>query len=421
MNFIDEAIVEFTSGKGGSGAVSFHREKFVPRGGPDGADGGKGGDIILVADRGRRTLYDFKLNPKIQAPDGTHGVSNKRGKDAKSVIVKVPVGTILTDTETEEFLYDFRADGMKYVVCKGGKGGRGNLHYATSVRQAPNFAQKGAPSEHLVAKLELKLLADVGIIGMPNAGKSTLISRISAAKPKVADYPFTTIVPNLGVVYHQYETFVVADMPGLIEGASEGVGLGFQFLKHVERTNILVHLVDVLPVDESDPLENYNIIERELKRYGQEIWERPRLIGLNKIDLLSPEDQEAIKAKFEPTGHPIFLMSAVSGRGLEPLLNALTEAVKDSRQDVVPILSPAMTKQRNDHWEVVETDEGYEIKGERILRMINMTNLENSEAVYMMQRKLDRVGVFSRLREMGVQEGDTVTIGDFEFAFTDEY
>lgn len=418
--FLDEAVVEFVSGRGGSGAVSFHREKFVPRGGPDGADGGKGGDVILIADRNRRTLYDFKLTPKIEAAPGEHGVSNKSGRDGKSVTVKVPVGTIVTDSESGDFIVDLAVDGMKFILCKGGKGGRGNQHYASSVRQAPNFAQKGAPSERLLAKLELKLLADVGIVGKPNAGKSTLISRISAAKPKIADYPFTTIVPNLGVVSFRHETFVVADMPGLIEGASEGIGLGFQFLKHVERTRVLIHLVDVLPVDETDPFENYELIERELRHYSQEIADRPRLIVLNKIDLLTDEQIETIRAQFESTGYPIFSISAVSGKGLEPLLDAVLELLKTKDMEEVPVLTPAISKSRNDLWEVVREEDGFRVIGERITRMVAMTNLENSEGVYVLQRKLDRVGVFDRLRDMGAEEGDSVSIGEFEFSFTEE-
>jgi len=266
--FLDEAEVLLVSGRGGSGAVSFHREKFVPRGGPDGSDGGRGGDVVLIADRGRRTLYDFKLQNKFEGQPGEHGHSNKRGRDGKGVEIKVPVGTVITDADTGDVLIDLNTNGMKYVICKGGKGGKGNAHYATSVRQAPNFAQKGAPGETIRAKFELKLIADVGLVGLPNAGKSTLISRISAARPKIADYPFTTIVPNLGVVKFHDTTFVVADMPGLIEGASEGVGLGHQFLRHVERNRVLVHVVDCAPIDESDPVANYELIELELKLYS---------------------------------------------------------------------------------------------------------------------------------------------------------
>src|SRR5579871_3380802 len=330
MTFIDEATVEFTSGRGGSGAVSFHREKFVPLGGPNGADGGRGGDVILLADKGRRTLFDVKLAGKFVAESGEHGVGNKRGRNGKSIEVKLPVGTVVTDSETGERVVDLRLHGMRHVICAGGKGGQGNLHFATSVRQAPNFAQKGAPGERILARLELKLIADVGLVGLPNAGKSTLIARISAARPKVADYPFTTIVPNLGVVKFHDETFVVADMPGLILGASDGIGLGHQFLRHIERNRVLVHVIDCFPIDGSDPKSNFDLIENELRLYSEEIWKLPRVIALNKIDLADQEQIDRVKAQLEDSGFPIFPISGVTGVGLPPLLTALVQALADS-------------------------------------------------------------------------------------------
>jgi GTP-binding protein len=284
--FIDEAVVDFQSGTGGSGAVGFHREKHVPRGGPNGSDGGKGGDIILIADSHKRTLYDFSLINHYRADNGVHAIGNKKGKDGRYIELKVPVGTVITDAETGALIADLNIHGMKYVICKGGRGGHGNMHYVSSVRQAPNFAEKGEPGEKKHVRMELKLLADVGLVGLPNAGKSTLLSMISAARPKIADYPFTTIVPNLGVVTVADQTFVVADLPGLIEGAHEGIGLGHQFLKHAERTKVLIHVVDVYPIDESDPYENYLLIENELRQYQAELANRPRVIALNKIDLL---------------------------------------------------------------------------------------------------------------------------------------
>jgi len=418
--FLDEAAVEFTSGRGGSGAVSFHREKHVPRGGPDGADGGKGGSIILIADRGRRTLYDFKFHPRFQADDGVHGVQNKRGRDAKDIEVKVPVGTVVTDTETGDLLVDMAVHGMKFVLCKGGKGGKGNMHYTSSVRQAPNFAQKGAPGERILAKLELKLLADVGLVGLPNAGKSTLISRISAARPKIADYPFTTIVPNLGVVKYRDETFVVADMPGLIQGASEGIGLGHQFLKHVERCRALVHVVDTFPIDESDPLENYHLIEAELKAYREDIWARPRLIALNKADILPRESFGPLRQKFEALGVPLVIVSAVTGEGMERLLDALCDLMASSAPEEDTLLIPVLKVTDEAFWDVEVNEEGYRLIGKRLLRMVAMTDLENEEAVRYLQRRLERIGVLDRLRNLGIEEGDEVEIGEFSFNFTDE-
>jgi len=418
--FLDEAAVEFTSGRGGSGAVSFHREKHVPRGGPDGADGGKGGSIILIADRGRRTLYDFKFHPRFQADDGVHGVQNKRGRDAKDIEVKVPVGTVVTDTETGDLLVDMAVHGMKFVLCKGGKGGKGNMHYTSSVRQAPNFAQKGAPGERILAKLELKLLADVGLVGLPNAGKSTLISRISAARPKIADYPFTTIVPNLGVVKYRDETFVVADMPGLIQGASEGIGLGHQFLRHVERCRALVHVVDTFPIDESDPLENYHLIEAELKAYREDIWARPRLIALNKADILPRESFGPLRQKFEALGVPLVIVSAVTGEGMERLLDALCELLASAAPEEDTLLIPVLKVTDEAFWDIEVNEEGYRLIGKRLLRMVAMTDLENEEAVRYLQRRLERIGVLDRLRNLGIEEGDEVEVGEFSFNFTDE-
>ena len=424
MTFLDEATVEFTSGRGGSGAVTFHREKFVPRGGPNGSDGGRGGDVILVADRHKRTLYDFKLTPKFKAGDGEHGVGNKKGKDGRSVEIKVPVGTIVTDIDTGDRLADLNLNGMRYIVARGGKGGKGNQHYASSVRQAPNFAQKGAPPETLHVHLELKMLADIGLVGLPNAGKSTLISMISAAKPKIADYPFTTIVPNLGVVHFRDQNFVVADMPGLIEGASEGIGLGHQFLKHVERTRALVHVVDALPIDETDPIANYELIESELSKYSDEVFKRPRVIALNKIDLLPPEDLEAVKARFASLGHPMFAISAVTGQGLEPLLHELIDILDRSQPDEeITVVMPAMRADEH-FWDVEKVEDteegGFRVVGKRIIRMVEMTDLENSEALRYLHRRLARIGVLEKLRVMGAEEGDAVAIGTYEFEFSDE-
>jgi len=419
--FLDEAVVVFTSGRGGSGAVSFHREKHVPRGGPNGADGGRGGDLILVADRNRRTLYDLKLQQHLEAGDGGHGVGNKRGKDAKNVEVKVPVGTVVADSETGDIIVDMATNGMRYVLCKGGKGGFGNNHYTSSVRQAPNFAQKGAPPERIVAKLELKLLADVGLIGLPNAGKSTLISRISAAKPKIADYAFTTIIPNLGVVKYQDDTFVVADMPGLIQGASEGVGLGHQFLKHVERNRVLVHVVDCYPADGADPVENFKMIEDELRLYSELVWQRPRIIALNKVDVIPSSEFDALRQRFEQMGVPFHPISGFTGQGLQNLLREIAEVLAATKPEAeIPMLLPALRASHDLAFDVEDVEDGYLVTGRRIERLVAMTDLENDEAVRYLHRRLERIGVIEKLREHGAQEGDTVFIGEISFAFTDE-
>lgn len=419
--FLDEATVELTSGHGGDGAVTFHREKHVPRGGPNGADGGRGGDIWLVADRNKRTLYDFKFQSRVQAQNGSNAQANKKGKDGSDVEIPVPIGTIAYDVDTTEAIVDLNFDGARFRVCRGGRGGHGNAHYVSSVRQVPKIAEMGEPAETRTVRLELKLLADIGLIGLPNAGKSTLISQISAAKPKIADYPFTTLVPNLGVVSVGEESFTVADLPGLIEGAHEGHGLGDRFLKHAERCAALVHVVDCFPIDDSEPWSNYELIERELKLYDAKLWSKPRLIALNKIDLL-PEDEinERLKT-FEKAGHPVFALSAVTGKGIEPLLYAMAKALRDQAPlEAAVILRPLESADAEEKWEAFEEAEGFAVAGKKVERWVAMTDMENDDAVRYLHHRLERLGVIERLRELGVEEGDTVRIGDWEFAFSDE-
>jgi len=423
--FLDEAVVELASGKGGAGAATFHREKHVPRGGPNGADGGRGGDIVLIADRGKRTLYDFKFSKEFKAHPGIDAVGNKSGRDGASVEIRLPVGTIVYDDETNEPLADLSSDGMRFVVCKGGRGGWGNLHYTSSVRQAPRIAQKGAPGETIRARFELKLLADVGIVGLPNAGKSTLISRISAAKPKIADYPFTTITPNLGVVAYKGDSFTVADMPGLIEGASEGRGLGHQFLRHVERCSVLLHLVEAMPLDESDPIANFELIEAELKSYSDELWSRPRIVAINKIDVLgggvTPETQGLANRLREHTGGTVHAVSGVTGEGLDALLRDMYERVREEAEKPrVPIVTPVMRGAEDDSWDVVESESGFAVVGRRMERMVAMTDLREEESLRYLHRRLVRLGVIDRLIQAGAREGDTVRIGEFEFEFAED-
>lgn len=420
MTFIDEAEAEFTSGDGGSGAVSFHREKHVPRGGPNGADGGRGGNIILVADRNRRTLYDFRLQSKYRAENGSHALGNKRGKNGASITIKVPIGTLVHDKVLGETLADLNYDGAKIELCKGGRGGKGNLHFTSSVRQAPNFAEKGEPGETIIAKLELKLLADIGLIGLPNAGKSTLLSQISRARPKIADYPFTTIVPNLGVVIVGDESFVVGDMPGLIEGASEGVGLGYQFLKHVERTRALVHVVDCFPIDESNPRKNFDIVEDELRAYSIELFERPRIIALNKIDIIDSDSLAKVRLEFANLEFPIFEISAATGKGTDTLCFAMLESIKAGEKSTVTILTPQPKASTAEDWEIVVDEGGFEITGKKVVRMVAMTDLNNRDSVRYLHRRLERMGVIDKLREMGAKEGETVHVGNAVFTFTDE-
>lgn len=418
---IDEAIVQLTSGHGGAGAATFHREKHVPRGGPNGADGGRGGDIVLVADQGKRTLIDFHLRQAFEAAHGHDAVGNKSGKHAEPIEIKVPVGTIVYDDETGSRIADLITHGMRLIVCKGGRGGHGNLHYTSSVRQAPRIAEKGAPGQSLRARLELNLLADIALVGLPNAGKSTLISRISAAKPRIADYPFTTIEPNLGVVRSDDTSFVVADMPGLIEGAHEGKGLGHRFLKHVERTKALVHVVEVLPLDESDPLENYRLVEKELKAYSEEMWARPRIIALNKIDVLPQGALAGIASQFKGEGHQVFPISGVSGEGIELLVREMAKLLQSQEEKPqIPVYTPTLTAAKSDDsWEARRTDNGFVVTGKRVERIVAMTPMENEEAVQYLHSRLERMGVLSRLRDLGADEGDTVRIGEMEFSYSE--
>lgn len=421
MSFLDEATVTLTSGRGGNGAATFHTEKYVPRGGPNGADGGRGGSIVLVADRGKRTLYDFTLRASYKANDGLNAVGNKRGKDAKDIVLHVPVGTVIHDVDENEVLADLSVDGMKFEVCQGGRGGMGNVHFTNSVRQAPKFAQRGAPGETVNARLELRLIADIGLIGLPNAGKSTLLSVVSAAKPKIGAYPFTTLSPNLGVVLAGGETFVVADLPGLIEGASEGIGLGHQFLRHAVRNKALLHVVDCFPIDESDPWQNYLLIESELEKYSAELFAKPRVIALNKTDIGEKSAVEALKAKFEKTGFPVYAISAATAQGLDPLkfeLLKLAQAVSADEQSV-PILVPQFRQKADGSWAVEKTEHGFRVTGARIERLVAMADLDNFDGVMYMYRRLRRIGVIQELLDQGAKEGDSVEVGDEEFTFTE--
>lgn len=323
MKFIDEALIDIKAGGGGRGCISFRREKYIPRGGPDGGNGGKGGDVSIVADSGLVSLLDFKYKRRYEAERGEHGQgSNCTGKDGEDIVIRVPVGTVLKNPETGEIVEDLIADGQSIVLAKGGRGGKGNAFFTSSTYQAPKFAQPGETGEERRLKLELKLLADVGIIGFPNAGKSTLISHISAAKPKIADYPFTTLQPHLGVVkFGEYQNFVVADIPGLIEGAHRGKGLGIKFLKHIERTSLFIHLIDISPYTERNPRKDFEIINRELKAWNPDMAKKPQIVVLNKIDITEARERLPRLLKFFKTKDlTAFAVSAATGEGLDKLI-----------------------------------------------------------------------------------------------------
>jgi GTP-binding protein len=420
--FIDKAVIEVEAGRGGDGCVSFRREKHVPRGGPDGGDGGDGGSVILIADTHLNTLLDFHYKRRYKAGSGGHGSgSNRKGRNGKSITLRVPVGTLVYDADTGDLLADLSRPGMRFVAARGGKGGRGNAHFATPTRQTPRFAEKGLPGERRTLRLELKLLADVGIVGMPNAGKSTLISRISAAKPKIADYPFTTLVPNLGVVRYQDQSFVVADIPGLIEGAHAGVGLGHQFLRHVERARLLLYLLDVSPFATVPPLEAFETLRRELELYNPDLARKPALVALNKIDTLAPDERaalDAVRCAIEAHGYEVFPISAYTGEGLEALLARLAQRVAELPPPE-PLIEPApeVAKPAHQPTRVYKDGEVFVVEGTLPLEIVQRTDFGNHEAVLRMQKRLKGLGIFRRLQELGAQEGDTVRIGEVELEY----
>lgn len=424
--FVDEVTIDVQAGNGGSGSVAFRREKFVPRGGPAGGEGGRGGDVVLIADERMTTLLDYHYQRHYRAEAGGDGGPNLRhGKHGEHCELRVPLGTVVHDEETGEWLADLIQPGQKVVVARGGRGGHGNAHFANPSRQTPRFAEKGEPGERRRLRLELKLLADVGLVGYPNVGKSTLISRISAAKPKISDYPFTTLVPNLGVVAVEAgRSFVVADLPGLIEGAHAGEGLGHQFLRHVERCRVLVHLVDISNMTGRDPLQDFEVIQRELNLYNPSLLQRPMIVALNKVDVAPPEIRDHVRESLEEKGYPVHVISAATGEGVQRLVYHLAELLDSIPLPLTPVEEMVVIRApRQDEraWQVMQVKEHeFVVQGKGIERMVKMTDLENEEAVRLLHRKLERIGVLRRLRDAGIQHGDTVRIGDEEFDFVDE-
>lgn len=420
---VDEAKIFVQAGDGGNGATSFRRERFVPRGGPDGGDGGRGGDVWVRADAKVRTLVDFLRRSHYRAERGGHGGgANKTGRDGADLEILVPPGMVLHDANSGALLADLIHPGDACLVARGGRGGRGNARFATSVRQAPRFAERGEPGERRWLRLELKLLADVGIIGMPNAGKSTLLSRVSDAKPAIADYPFTTLSPNLGVVITpEGGRFVAADLPGLVEGAHLGRGRGHDFLRHVERTRLLVHVVD-LAVQEGDPLDQFRVVNRELSSYPVDLTGLPQVVAANKTDLtLAAERAESFARAVSDEGFEVFPISAATGAGVAELVARcarLLEELTPPEQKVEPrVIRPARERRELD---VEKIGEGlFSVTGSEIERLIARTDLESEEAVQSIQGKLEGIGVVERLRELGAAHGDKVVIGEREFDFVE--
>lgn len=422
--FIDVAKIKLKAGNGGDGAVAFHREKYVASGGPDGGDGGKGGDIVFQTDTNISTLQDFRYKRKYVAKNGENGSGNRcSGKGGENLIIRVPKGTLVKDAETGRLLADLSTDEPQ-VILKGGRGGWGNAHFATPTRQTPRFAKPGTPGEELEVQLELKLLADVGLVGFPNVGKSTLISVVSAAKPNIANYHFTTITPVLGVVdLGEGQSYVIADIPGLIEGAWEGVGLGHQFLRHVERCRMLVHVVDVSGSEGRDPKEDFRIINEELKKFNPDLADRPMIVAGNKCDLATDEQIAEFKAFVEQQGYEFFPIMAAIRYDVDPMLNK----IKEMLSKLPPVLQfepePAPVKPVEEFEqtkvEVTNRDGVYCVEGEWLVQLINSINFDDYESLQYFQRVLIHTGVIDVLRKAGVQEGDTVSMYDLEFDFVE--
>lgn len=418
--FIDRARIYVKGGTGGDGMSGFRREKYVPKGGPSGGDGGRGGSIVLLADENINTLIDFRYKRKFAAKAGNRGeLSNKFGAAAEDIIIKVPMGTLVRDDETDFLLADLTEHGQKYVVAKGGRGGRGNAKFADSVNRAPTFAEKGEPGEERWVKLELKVLADVGLVGYPSVGKSSIISNVSAAKPEIAAYHFTTLNPILGVVsLDAEESFVLADIPGLIEGAHEGVGLGHDFLRHIERTRILLHVIDASAQDGRDPIEDFEKINKELALYSEKLSKRPQIVLANKMDL--PEAQENFPKLAEYVkgkGYEIIPVSAATGEGLKEVMFRALKLLKEQPLEVVEEVM-GLPEVDGDAFVITREDDGtFVVSGKNIEKLIAMTNFDNEEGLRRFQLIWRRIGIEAALKERGITEGDSVRIGDMLFDY----
>ena len=423
--FSDKVRIFIKSGKGGDGHVSFRRELYVPAGGPDGGNGGHGGDIIFQVDKGLNTLGDFRHNSKYIAPSGEEGGKKRcTGRNGEDLIIKVPEGTVIYDDASGKVIADMSGDNMKETILKGGRGGKGNMNYATATMQAPQYAQPGQEAKELWVRLELKCIADVGLVGFPNVGKSTFLSRVTNARPKIANYHFTTLNPNLGVVdIDGGKGFVIADIPGLIEGASEGVGLGHQFLRHIERTKVIIHIVDAASTEGRDPIADIKAINAELEAYNPELLKRPQVIAANKIDAIYDDGSETnpvelIKEAFEPEGIKVYPISAVTGQGVRELLYAVRELLDNFPDDVVIFEKEfdidELLDNSDDNYNVYLDENGvFIVEGERIDKMLGYTNLESEKGFNFFQKFMKSSGAIDRLEELRIEEGDTVRVGDY--------
>ena len=425
--FVDKAQIFIKSGKGGDGSVSFRREPYVPQGGPDGGNGGRGGSVVFLADRNLRTLMDFRYKKKYVAESGENGRGKQQyGKDAEDLVIKVPVGTVIKDVSTGNIMADLKEDGQRFVAAKGGKGGKGNVWFKNSVRQAPNFAESGGFSVERNVELELKLIADVGLVGYPNVGKSTLLSVSTSANPKIADYHFTTITPNLGVVNLYDQSFVMADIPGLIEGASEGAGLGLDFLKHIERTRILIHVVDVSGSEGRDPIEDFEKINAELKNYSEKLSKKPMLVAANKIDMAEDDVLEAFTDYVTSKGYEVFPISAPIHEGVDKLLSRaltmLNELPEEEEEPVVFYVAPDPEDEPDFRDINIEVDEDgvFVLTGKQLRKIFDSTNFNDTGSLRYLYKYIDSKGVFEELTERGLEDGDTVKVFDYEFEYYEE-
>ena len=424
--FADRAKIYIRSGKGGDGHVSFRRELYVPNGGPDGGDGGRGGDVIFEVDKGLNTLVDFRHKTKYKAQDGEEGGKKRcHGKDAKDLILKVPEGTVIREAETNKVIADMSGENQRQIILKGGKGGLGNMHFATSTMQVPKYAQPGQPAQELEVLLELKVIADVGLVGFPNVGKSTFLSRVTNAQPKIANYHFTTLSPNLGVVdLEGAKGFVIADIPGLIEGASEGVGLGHEFLRHVERTKMMIHVVDAAGIEGRDPVEDIYKINAELEAYNKEISMRPQVIAANKVDLIYSEDEDPIQRlrdEFEPKGIKVFPISGVTGEGLSDLLYYVNNELQKLDDKPIVFEQEYFPEEEIIHMDLPYTvekeDDVFVVEGPKIEKMLGYTNLDSEKGFAFFQKFLKETGILEQLENAGVQEGDTIRMYGLQFEY----
>lgn len=433
--FIDRAKIYVKSGKGGNGAVTFRRDPYVPNGGPDGGDGGKGGDIIFQCDKNLRTLMDFKYKRKYEAESGQNGMKKNRfGKDGEDLVIKVPIGTVVIDDETGKIMKDLTLDGESIVACKGGKGGKGNVHFKNSVRQAPNFAEAGGEAKERNITLELKLLADVGLVGFPSVGKSTLLAECTSANPKIADYHFTTIDPNLGVVSIFNDSFVMADIAGLIEGASKGLGMGFRFLKHIERTKVLIHVVDVSGSEGRNPIDDFEKINAELKAYSEKILLKPQIICANKIDNLEGGENDSKYLEFkkyvEGKGYNVYPCACAFNLGVKELLSATLIKLREVDKNPVEI-------DFNDYYDFEmddydpnykdvecgydEKDNVFYVSGKQLTKIFNSTNFNDMGSLRYLYKYIENSGAIDELKEMGLEEGSIIRINGYDMEYWDEF